>query len=135
MQNKNIRAYGLIVKEGKIFVCNEIINNFHATKFPGGGLEDGENPNDALKREICEELQLKVEKTFLLHAPGSLLSPWNKKIYTPLYYYVKASGSPKVPKSETLTIDYLLPEEILKKQNIAEPEKKATKQLLKLKLI
>lgn len=135
MKNINVRAYGLIIYKGKILVCNEIINNYHATKFPGGGLKKGENPEQALKREIFEEIRLTTNKMILLHAPGTLLSPWNKKLYTPFYFYVKTSGSPTVPPSENLAIEYLTPKEIIEKKNIAMPEKKATLELKKLEVI
>jgi len=42
--NKNIRSYGLIIYQKKILVTNEIINDYHATKFPGGGVERNETP-------------------------------------------------------------------------------------------
>jgi len=135
MQNKNLRAYGLIVYKSKILICNELINNYNAIKFPGGGIEKGESPEQALKREIYEELRLISNEMVLLHSPGTLLSPWNNKLYTPSYFYVKTSGIPLVPSAEKLTIDYLTPAEILKKKNVARPEKTATKKLMSLKLI
>ena len=133
--NQNIRSYGLIIYQKKILVTNEIINDYHATKFPGGGVERNETPEDALKRELYEELRLKSDIKLLLNAPGTLLSPWNNKLYTPLYYYVEASGKPSIPDNEKLTIDYLLPEEILFKDNVAEPEKVAVQNLIKNNLI
>ena len=45
---ENVRSYGLIIKNRKILVCNENINNFSATKYPGGGVEKNESPEDAL---------------------------------------------------------------------------------------
>jgi 8-oxo-dGTP pyrophosphatase MutT (NUDIX family) len=133
--NKNVRSYGLIIYQKKILVTNEIINNYHATKFPGGGVERNETPENALKRELYEELRLNSDIKLLLNAPGTLLSPWNNKLYTPLYYYVEVSGKPSIPDNEKLTIDYLLPEEILIKENVAEPEKIAVKNLIKNNLI
>ena len=44
---KNVRSYGLIIKNQKILVCNENINNLSVTKFPGGGVEKNESPKDA----------------------------------------------------------------------------------------
>jgi 8-oxo-dGTP pyrophosphatase MutT (NUDIX family) len=133
--NKNIRSYGLIVYEKKILVTNEVINNYHATKFPGGGVEENETPENALKRELYEELRLHSDIKLLLNAPGTLLSPWTNKPYTPIYYYVETSGKPSIPDNEKLTIDYLLPKEILIKGNVAEPEKVAVQNLIKNNLV
>ena len=131
----NTRAYGIIIFKKKILVCNEIINNYHATKFPGGGVEEGETVEEALQREIHEELNLKSKIKFLVHAPGTLLSPWNNKIYTPIYYLVEVNGKPSVPKDESLTIGYLTSKELLNKKNVAKPEKEAIKKLIKIKII
>ena len=132
---ENVRSYGLIIKNHKILVCNEVINNYHATKFPGGGVEKDENSEDALKREIYEELSLKCTIRCLLHSPGTLLSPWNNKLYTPIYYYIETKGKILVPENENITIDFLFPEEILSKDNVANPEKKALINLLDMNII
>ena len=71
----------------------------------------------------------------MLYAPKTLLSPWNNKLYTPIYFYVETIGTPLVPDNENITIDYLLPKEILEKNNVAEPEKVAVNNLIKNNLI
>ena len=81
------------------------------------------------------ELSLNGDIKLLLHSPGTLLYPWNNKLYTPVYYFVKASGTPLISPNEKLTIDYLLPEEILIKNNVAKPEKVAVHNLIKNNLI
>ena len=57
---------------------------------------------------------------------NSLIS-WNNKLYTPIYFYIETNGNIFIPDEENLTIDFLTPEEILNKDNIANPEKEAVK--------
>ena len=49
---------GLIVKEGKLLVCQRTRHQTMPLKweFPGGKIENGEQPRDALRRELEEEL-------------------------------------------------------------------------------
>ena len=48
----------LIVKDGKLLVCQRTRHQTMPLKweFPGGKIEDGEQPRDALRRELEEEL-------------------------------------------------------------------------------
>jgi 8-oxo-dGTP diphosphatase len=60
--NFTIRIYGLLISnENNILVTDEIFQGKRMTKFPGGGLEQGEGSIDCLKREIKEELGQDVE--------------------------------------------------------------------------
>lgn len=49
---------GLIVKEGKLLVCQRTRHQTMPLKweFPGGKIEEKEQPRDALRRELEEEL-------------------------------------------------------------------------------
>ena len=131
----NTRVYAIILFGKKILVCNEIINNYHATKFPGGGVEKGENPEEALHRELQEELNLECNIKCIIHSPGTLMSPWNNKKYTPIYYLVEVNGHPNVPDNESLTIDYLTSDQLLNKINVATPDKTAIKKLINQNLL
>ena len=53
---------GLIVKEGKILVCQRTRHQTMPMKweFPGGKIEEGEQPRDALRRELDEELGIEA---------------------------------------------------------------------------
>ena len=60
---------GIIVNKNKILVAQRSIQKEHPLKweFPGGKIKVNENPIDALKREIKEELSVDVKKSkFLL---------------------------------------------------------------------
>jgi len=49
---------GLIVKQGKVLVCQRTRHQTMPLKweFPGGKIEEGEQPRSALRRELEEEL-------------------------------------------------------------------------------
>lgn len=49
---------GLILKEGKLLVCQRTRHQTMPLKweFPGGKIEEGEQPRNALRRELDEEL-------------------------------------------------------------------------------
>ncbi len=49
---------GIIVKNGKLLVCQRTRHQTMPLKweFPGGKIEEGEQPRDALRRELEEEL-------------------------------------------------------------------------------
>lgn len=52
----------IIVKNGKILATQRGYGNYAGTwEFPGGKIEPGENPQNALEREIHEELDATVE--------------------------------------------------------------------------
>lgn len=57
-----------MIHDGRILGCRRASHKDAAGQweFPGGKVEIGESPQDALKREISEELSLKVEPWRLL---------------------------------------------------------------------
>lgn len=58
----NIRVYGLVINEmAQILLSDEYMLDMKMTKFPGGGLQFGEGPEDCLKREVIEELGQEIE--------------------------------------------------------------------------
>ncbi len=54
---------GLIERDGKILVCQRQAGDSHQFKweFPGGKVETGETPKQALERELEEELGIRAE--------------------------------------------------------------------------
>jgi len=54
---------GLLCENGRVLVCQRRANAAFPLKweFPGGKVENGERHEDALRRELREELQIEVE--------------------------------------------------------------------------
>src|SRR5262249_24492907 len=54
---------GLILKDGRFLVCQRTRHQTMPLKweFPGGKIEEGEQPRDALRRELEEELRIDAE--------------------------------------------------------------------------
>lgn len=102
MFNFNVRVYGLYIEYGNILVSDEKIKGQNITKFPGGGLEDGEGTHDCLKREWIEELQQKIEiKEHFYSTDFYQKSGFGdgSQIIS-IYYYVQPLEPLKVPLSE-----------------------------------
>ena len=54
---------GLIERDGQILICRRRAGQQHPLKweFPGGKVEAGEEPGEALRRELNEELGIEIE--------------------------------------------------------------------------
>jgi 8-oxo-dGTP pyrophosphatase MutT (NUDIX family) len=127
---ENFRAYGILIREGRVLISAEYIGEIFCWKFPGGRVEDGESAEDALIREFQEEATLDIIVEQLLHAPGTLLSPWTGANYTPIYFQVSGSGEVKVPAHEPLELTFKDPGDVLGSELMARPEKLALNHLL-----
>jgi mutator protein MutT len=65
--NRN-RSAGIVIKDGKVLVMHRINKGDEYWVFPGGGVEEGEKPDQAAIREIDEETTVKVSVgKFLYH--------------------------------------------------------------------
>jgi 8-oxo-dGTP diphosphatase len=54
---------GVIERDGRVLICQRAPGSWHALEweFPGGKVEDGEDPRDAIRRELAEELAIDAE--------------------------------------------------------------------------
>ncbi|AXY10543.1 NUDIX domain-containing protein [Bacillus anthracis] len=55
------RGVAIIVQEGKIALIKRIREGETYYVFPGGGIEEGETPEEATKREVYEELGVHIK--------------------------------------------------------------------------
>jgi len=129
---ENLRVYGLLLRAGKVLVAAERVAGRDVLKFPGGAVVAGETPEAALKREFREESGLDVRPKALLHAPGTLFSPWTRTPYTPLYYLVEGDGTPSVPDHEPLALSFMDPRAAAESGRMAVPETVALRRALAL---
>lgn len=81
-------VYGLIVNEGKIAILTNKSNGKYW--FPGGGIEIGEEIEDALKREVREEcgLEVAVEKFLFFKENYFYYQPKDSANHAFLYFYL-----------------------------------------------
>ena len=118
----NVRVYGVLLRDGRVLIADEQVGGRDVLKLPGGAVEAGETPEQALCREFMEEGRLRVEPTRLLHVPGTLYSHWIHGLYTPIYYAVDGAGEPATPPDEPLVLRFMEPGEAVASGRMAAPE-------------
>lgn len=67
------RASAVIIKDDRILLIRRVKPEREYFIFPGGGIDEGETPEEALRREVKEELCLDVKKCrflFSIENPG-----------------------------------------------------------------
>jgi 8-oxo-dGTP pyrophosphatase MutT (NUDIX family) len=119
---ENLRCYGVLLRAGRVLISAETVAGREVLKFPGGGVEPNETPEAALVREFREECSIEVRPVRLLHAPGTLVSPWTQSNYTPVYYLVDGDGDVITPAHEPIEMRFFEPEAAIGSGRMAEPE-------------
>ena len=61
------RARIVLIEHGKVALIRRVRDGHTYYLFPGGGVEDGETPEEAARREAVEELGVEVELGPLVH--------------------------------------------------------------------
>ena len=97
----NIRVGAVIIHNNKI-LTHKNINKDHYC-LPGGRVEIGENSEEAIKREIYEELGKKVEITRYISTIENFFEMENKK-----YHEIMFVHNVEFKNEEDKKIDYIL---------------------------
>ena len=94
-------AAGVIFnQDNKILLVKSTYQRFHPWGLPGGSLDYGESPEDAVKREVWEETGLIVEINRFL-----LVKTWSPD-RVGMYYLCEITGGEIHPTDEVSEADY-----------------------------
>lgn len=103
----NKRAVGIIIQDNKLLVFHRFKDGVWYYAFAGGGVEEGETEEEAVIRELKEELDIDVKVDKLLFHQFVQRSK-NDKISDHYFYLItQFSGVPKLsgPEKERSTED------------------------------
>jgi ADP-ribose pyrophosphatase YjhB (NUDIX family) len=92
--------YGVLIRDGQVLLVRAPKAFLGVVGFPGGGIELGEAPLDALRREFTEETGLEVEPVRVLWATNQVhrarLNPVQQLIAT--HWEVRLVGGTLMPQ-------------------------------------
>ena len=87
------RIYGVLRENGKVLLTRSRFGAKEFVNFPGGGVEIGEGPMDALKREFMEETGLTIRPARTLYSSeGVHLSTQRPIQIVSAYWLVERAG-------------------------------------------
>ena len=97
----NVRVYGIIQKGDLYLLSHEWNDKVDFWKFPGGGVEENEGIEQALKRELMEELKTEVKNARLFYVNEHYQkSLFGKESLLAFYYLVNTADMDLSPKKE-----------------------------------
>jgi 8-oxo-dGTP pyrophosphatase MutT (NUDIX family) len=98
-----IRVYGLVISNSaQILLSDEYVFDSRISKFPGGGMEFGEGPEDCIRREAMEEFGQEIEIIEHFYTTGFFQKAlfFDNHQLISIYYKVKFKEIPNFRISE-----------------------------------
>jgi len=111
-------------EQGSVLLVEHVFRTDYPWGLPGGWISRSEAPNDAVKREVLEELKLEIEVKDLLSVariPATRMS--NHPAHLGMAYYGRLLGGVATPSGEVLSMRWADPENI--EQELAPFQKQA----------
>ena len=96
-----IGGYAVIQNEGSILLCQ--LTRSRLWTLPGGGLEFGESPVDAMIREVKEETGFDVEQTALLGVNSFVATRADDMHFVQIIYTANIIGGEMVSETDGTT--------------------------------
>lgn len=114
--NSRPTVSAIIIKDNKVLLCKRASEPFKRKwDLPGGYLEERESPEDALRREMREELGVEIKSMKLSSVVGPAYYPfggqeqWN----TDIYYEVTTRDMPRASRhSDVVAIAWFDPDQL-----------------------
>ena len=84
----------LCCRDGKILIARRSANGSAPLlwEFPGGKIEEGESPRQALERELSEELNLNLNLKTAIQLGDSRIIHENREILMECFYFILPPG-------------------------------------------
>lgn len=105
-QTFRISSYALLLQDDRLLLCRISGSNPSAGEWtlPGGGIDFGERPEDACRREVREETGLKVELTGLATVDSQTFHYPDRSLQTiRIIYSAKVIGGVLTPELDGST--------------------------------
>lgn len=117
-------SVGAIVtnEEGKVLLLDHVLRPASGWGMPGGFINKGEQPAEAVKREICEEIGLEIENVEIVRARTFAR-------HVEILFRAKARGEGTVKSLEIKEVKWFAPDEM--PQEMSRAQKEIIRQVLK----